>query len=211
MWFAASRTDPGSIRSRLFWSALLLSTLAGCATTRPATVTPATPWAARREALTKLDRWQLEGKIGINAGREGGSGTFSWQQAGDALDFRFRGPLGAGGFRIYGDDDRLRVKTTEGEEFELVDPERELRERYGWSVPLRSMRYWMLGVPDPHGEAAETLDDAQQNLALLQQNGWTVQYGGYSETAGMLLPRKLTMDGDGIRVRVVVERWQIGE
>jgi len=185
--------------------------LAGCVTTRPATVTSTTPWAARRDALTKLDDWQLEGRIGLNAGREGGSGTFTWQQVRDGLDFRFRGPLGAGGFRIYGDDDHLRVKTTEGEEFELVDPERELRERYGWSVPLRSMRYWMLGIPDPNGEAAETLDDAQQTLALLQQNGWTVEYGGYDETAGMLLPRKLTMEGNGIRVRVVVEHWQIGD
>jgi outer membrane lipoprotein LolB len=73
------------------------------------------------------------------------------------------------------------------------------------------MRYWMLGVPDPDGKAAETLDAGQQQLELLQQLGWTIDYTGYNETDGMLLPRKLTMEGDGIRIRVIVERWQLGE
>ena len=183
--------------------------LAGCVTTHDTMKKP-TSWTARRDALTRLEEWQLEGRIALNAGKEGWSGTFSWTQTYDNLDFRFRGPLGVGGFRIQGDDERLRVKTTAGEEFYLVDPERDLREKYGWSIPVRSLRYWMLGVPDPATEAAETVDDSQK-LALLQQFGWTVEYGGYDETEGMLLPRKLTLEGDGIRIRIIAERWTIGD
>jgi outer membrane lipoprotein LolB len=68
------------------------------------------------------------------------------------------------------------------------------------------MRYWMLGVPDPADEAATTLDDANA-LVLLQQRGWTIEYGAYGSAGETSLPRKLTMEGDGVRVRVIVDRW----
>lgn len=213
MWSSASRIEGAhAVASRIAPVLLLLLALAGCATTRaPAPATSTSPaWEARRDALLALDAWQAEGRIAVNAGREGGSGAFTWKQADDALDFRFRGPVGIGGFRIDGDGERLHLKTTAGDEIELSDPERDLRERYGWSVPLESMRYWMLGIPDPRDEAAETLDAANE-LILLQQRGWTVEYGAYGSAGGTSLPRKVTMDGDGVRVRVIVERWELGE
>jgi outer membrane biogenesis lipoprotein LolB len=70
--------------------------------------------------------------------RKAGSGVFTWTQVRDELDFSFRGPVGIGGFRIDGDGDRLHLKTSAGEELYLTDPERDLRERYGWSIPSRA-------------------------------------------------------------------------
>jgi|SoiMethySBSTD1v2_1073268.scaffolds.fasta_scaffold655553_2 outer membrane lipoprotein LolB len=213
MWSSASRIESArAAPSRTAPLLLLLLALAGCATTRgPASTTSASPaWETRRDALLALPAWQAEGRIAVNAGKEGGSGAFTWKQVDDALDFRFRGPVGVGGFRIDGDGESLHLKTTAGDERDLTDPERDLRERYGWSVPLNSMRYWMLGVPDPADEAAETLDDANE-LILLQQRGWTIEYGAYGTAAGTSLPRKVTMEGDGVRVRLIVERWELGE
>ena len=210
MWSSASRTEGARGRARIAPFLLFLLALAGCATTRGPTSTTgeASAWEARRDALLALPAWQAEGRIAVNAGTEGGSGAFAWQQAGDALDFRFRGPAGAGAFRISGDGEGLHLETAAGEKRDLTDPERDLHERYGWSVPLNSMRYWMLGVPDPAETAATTLDDANE-LLLLQQHGWTVEYSAYGGTAGTSLPRKLTMEGDGVRVRVIVERWEL--
>ena len=188
---------------------LLLLVLGGCATTPPAPTTTTT-WESRRAALLALPEWQLQGRIAVNAGKDGWSGNFSWKQVDDDLDFRFNGPLGIGGFRIYGDDARLRVKTSDGQDFVLTDPENDLRERYGWSVPLHSMRYWMLGVPDPHSEAGETLGDAQA-LISLQQLGWVVDYDAYGDTGGTSLPQKLTLQGEGVRIKVIVERWELGD
>jgi outer membrane lipoprotein LolB len=210
MWSSASRIEGARVGARIPSFLLLLLALGGCATTRgPAPTTETNPaWQSRRDALLALPSWQAQGRIAVNAGKDGGSGAFTWQQAGDALDFRFHGPAGAGAFRIDGDGERLHLRTAGGEERDLTDPERDLRERYGWSVPLNSMRYWMLGVPDPAEEAATTLDDANE-LVLLQQRGWTVEYGAYGGTERTALPRKLTMEGDGVRVRVIVERWDL--
>src|SRR6185369_5728957 len=89
-----ARRVPRLLRSGL----LLLLLLGGCATTPPAPTTTTT-WESRRAALLALPEWQLQGRIAVNAGKDGGSGNFSWKQVGDVLDFRFNGPLGIGGFR----------------------------------------------------------------------------------------------------------------
>ena len=55
-------------------------------------------------------------------------------------------------------------------------------------LPLPSLRYWVLGVPDPAGPAQESLDPVQQHLAGLTQDGWRIAYGEYVAAAGETLP-----------------------
>src|SRR5210317_1579525 len=126
----------------------------------------------------------------------------------DLLDFRFRGPFGFGGFRIHGDLDRLRIKTTSGEELLMTDPEAEMRDRFGWSLPVYSMRFWIVGVSDPGMTADETVDDDGMLLEL-SQNGWDVSFDGYRVEDGLLLPKKIVMESGDVRIRVVADRWQI--
>ncbi len=64
----------------------------------------------------------------------------------------------------------------------------------------------MLGVPDPARPADEMLDDTQR-LASLQQDGWQIAYGGYTEVKGESLPAKVTLTRENVRVRLVVDDW----
>ena len=150
----------------------------------------------------------MEGRIALRTGSDGYNGTLSWEQMDDLLDFRFRGPFGFGGFRIHGDLDRLRIKTTSGEELLLTDPEAEMRDRFGWSLPVYSMRFWIVGVSDPGMTADETVDDDGMLLEL-SQNGWDVSFDGYRVEDGLLLPKKIVMESGDVRIRVVADRWRI--
>jgi len=150
----------------------------------------------------------MEGRIALRTGSDGYNGTLSWEQMDDLLDFRFRGPFGFGGFRIHGDLDRLRIKTTSGEELLMTDPEAEMRDRFGWSLPVYSMRFWIVGVSDPGMTADETVDDDGMLLEL-SQNGWDVSFDGYRVEDGLLLPKKIVMESGDVRIRVVADRWQI--
>jgi outer membrane lipoprotein LolB len=49
-----------------------------------------------KQQLTGLDGWQIDGKIGIRAPKDSGSGTLFWLQRQDYYDIRLSGPLGRG-------------------------------------------------------------------------------------------------------------------
>ena len=183
--------------------------LGGCTTTPERTgESVEADWLQRRTTLRELEEWRMRGRIALAAGDDGWNGTLTWQQVFEDVDFRFRGPLGIGGFRIHGDPERLRIKTSKGEEHILSDPIEEMRAQFGWSVPVHSMRYWMLGVSDPGLPADETVDD-QGRLAELVQLDWEVRYIAYRLYDGTLLPRKLVMESAEVRIRLAVDDWEL--
>ena len=204
---AISRTT-ADVGTRLSIIVLVAVLAAGCTGPPERPGAPRIDWLERRDMLREIEEFRMEGRLALNTGRRGYSGTVSWEQNDDIVDFRFRGPFGFGGFRIHGDLDQLRVKTTAGEEFLLRDPELEMTERFGWSLPVHSMRYWILGVSDP-GLPASEVPDADGLLASIEQGGWFVQYDGYSESDGLLLPRRLDMEHGEVRIRVMTDRWDI--
>ncbi|HEY8506781.1 MAG TPA: lipoprotein insertase outer membrane protein LolB, partial [Steroidobacteraceae bacterium] len=82
----------------------------------------------------------------------------------------------------------------------------EIVQRLGFEPPLSSLRYWVLGVPDPSASATEQLDD-QQRLRQLQQAGWNIEYGSYMAANGEWLPQRMTLQREGVRVRLIVDSW----
>ena len=74
---------------------------------------------------------------------------------------------------------------------------------------MSSLRYWVLGVPDPTQPATESLDPAQQRLTALTQGGWHVEYQSYKSAGGEALPARLTLQRDAVRVRLLVDGWQM--
>ena len=183
--------------------------LGGCATTveRMGEGVEA-QWQSQREKLLELEEWRLRGRIALSTEEEGLNGTLSWQQVYEDVDFRFRGPLGIGGFRIHGDRDRLRVKTSKGKVFFLQDPVVEMQAEFGWSVPVHSMRYWVVGVSDPGLPTNETLGP-EGRLTQLEQMEWLVRYTSYRDYDGNILPRKVVMESEAVRIRLAVDEWQL--
>jgi len=194
--------------ARFILIAGLAALAAGCVTPPERAPMTGVDWLERREMLQEIEEFRMEGRLSLNTGRRGYSGTVSWEQNDDIVDFRFRGPFGFGGFRIHGDPEQLRVKTTAGDELLLRDPEREMTERFGWSLPVHSMRYWILGVPDPALPASE-VPATDGPLESLEQSGWLLHYDSYSEAEGLLLPRRLDMERGEVRIRVMTDRWDI--
>jgi outer membrane lipoprotein LolB len=194
------------MRALLLALAALL--LGGCVTMRKAETPDEAAWAARRAAFAPLDAYRLSGRISIAAGRDGWSGTLSWEQSGEALDFRFTGPFGIGGLRIWGGADGLDVRTHKGEQFRVTDPERDFNERLGWSLPIRAMRYWLLGVPAPD-DAFDARVDGQGRAVELDQRSWRVTYDEYMRVESHELPKRFVIERDAVKIKVVVDRWTL--
>ncbi|MCH7829210.1 MAG: outer membrane lipoprotein LolB [Proteobacteria bacterium] len=186
---------------------LCLFGLASCAAVRPSPALPdLSTWELRQTVLGNISNWEFKGRIAVKAGDEGFNGKFNWTQAGDAFDATVSGPLGIGTVRIKGDDQAIVLTDKDGIQTVLVEPEKELYTRYGWTIPIASLRFWALGIPDPAAPAATELDEAGR-LARLVQSNWVVEISRYRNAAGQQLPHKLTVSNPNTRVRMVIDKW----
>jgi outer membrane lipoprotein LolB len=163
-------------------------------------------WETRKAVLEKTSEWEFAGRIALSAGDEGFNGKLWWRQDGVVFRARVSGPLGVGTIFINGDHGELTLTDRDGVVTELDDAETELRQRYGWTIPVTSLRYWALGIPEPGADAA--LEFGQdERLSKLEQRDWSVTIGQYAESAGQLMPRRLTALHDDIRLRLVFDNW----
>ena len=156
--------------------------------------------------LANLDEWQFSGRIAVKTETDGFNGKLRWAQDKDNFGAIASGPFGAAAVQIKGDAQTVTITDTEGIRTELASAESEFHYRYGWSIPIESLRYWALGIPDP-GVAAETeVNDAGQ-LLRMSQRGWSVSYSRYADGGGQLMPRVLTAENSDTRVRLVIDHW----
>lgn len=191
----------------IFLAALLVA-IAGCAVTPPDAVNlPAIDtWQTRNAVLGGIRDWDFKGRIAVKAGDDGFNAKFDWTQRGDEFQATVSGPLGFGTVRIEGDRTAVTLTDKDGVETRLDDAEAELRWRYGWTIPIESLRYWALGIPDP-AEPATTELDGDDRLQRLEQSDWIVEISRYAEGGGQQMPRILTARNSDTRVRMVIDRW----
>ena len=96
----------------------LIALLAGCAGvgTRESVEGQGNPaqWKQHKDQLASIDGWQIEGKVGVRAPKDSGSGTLFWLQRQDYYDIRLSGPLGRGAARLAGGGDRALARLGPG-------------------------------------------------------------------------------------------------
>src|SRR5207244_3297776 len=80
-------------------------------------------------------------------------------QTGPRSQLTLEGPLGAGAVQVSAADHELEIVTSRGERLDNAAAHAELAARLGFDPPLPSLRYWILGVPDPERPALEELDE----------------------------------------------------
>jgi outer membrane lipoprotein LolB len=187
--------------------------LAGCVTAPPRPAAPA-GWESRRLQLQAVSRFSLDGRIAAAVGQEGFNASLAWAQRGSLSDLTLRAPLGFGSAQVTRDGADIRLRSSRGQNLSGTLATDELARRLGFEPPLDSLRYWVLGVPDPSRPAVETLGpDVGRGLAALEQDGWRVEYGEYKAFGAAaleaLLPRRLTLTRTGIRLRLVIDHWKL--
>jgi outer membrane lipoprotein LolB len=195
-----------------FAGAMLLlaaSLLAACSTLQssaPSGAEDETAWAVHLAQLTTLSGWSLDGQVGFIEGKDSGSGSLTWSQQEDQSVLDFHGPLGAGAVHMEGDSTSLHVKTSRGDDFTTTDPETDLGARLHQPLPVMSLRYWVLGMPDPRADYSKT-SDAHGELMALDQRGWHVEYKSYAQVEGLSLPTLLVLQRDAVRIKLAVSDW----
>lgn len=189
----------------------LITLLAGCAglTSREALEGQgdAQSWQTHKQQISRLDAWQINGKVGIRAPKDSGSGTLFWLQRQDYYDIRLSGPLGRGAARLTGRPGAIQLEVANQGRYQAESPEQLLQDQLGLNLPVSHLLWWIRGLPSPDSKSRLNLDD-QSRLAQLSQDGWNVEYLSYAEQNGYWLPERIKLSGFDLQVTLVIKDWQ---
>lgn len=164
---------------------------------------------AREQALSGVDHWVVQGRMGVYDAHHGGSGDFTWRQDGEHYEFVLRGPSLSGvDVRLSGDAGGALLEGMKGGPLRGPDAETLMRKALGWEVPLGALRAWLFGLRAPHAGMAELEFGVDHLPALLQQDGWAVDYRAWDTRRDPPLPSKVFAEKPPYKVRLSIESFE---
>jgi outer membrane lipoprotein LolB len=82
-----------------------------------------------------------------------------------------------------------------------TQPEEFINQQLGMFVPVRSLRYWVVGLPEPSRSYTET--DIGFNQA-----GWQSEYKQMQVVDdGATMPHKMTVMNKQVKLKIVIDHW----
>jgi len=195
--------------SGLFVAVPILLLLAACAPVRTrGTAAQISAQTARERQLGTQAQWGLQAHFAVSDGRDGGSGTLVWQQNGDAYSLSLRAPITGKTARLEGGPNGavltgLRDGPIRGEDAQAL-----LADQFGWHMPVAQLTWWVRGLRAPDSQA--DMSYGENGLpAVLEQDGWKVEYRDWYADRDPPLPRKVYASKPPYSVRVLIETWQM--
>lgn len=190
----------------------LVLALSACASTgrdsRPDGILPRDLAAERKVSYAAIDEWKIRGRIGIKSGYDGFSGALEWLQKGEDFDIKLLDPLGRKVIWLRGDEHSVNLDTSEGKKLQAQDPEKLLIQHIGWTLPVRSLLYWVKGLPDPAAVVWMEEYDNQGRILRIRQGGWNVRFSKYMTKGDRSFPGLTRFERQDFSVKLLVQDWQ---
>lgn len=164
------------------------------------------PWPEQYTALAQLHRYSLNGRVAVAAQGQGFSASLRFHREPNRSELMLDGPMGIGGYRVTLAGDDLQAFGGNGEKLDGELARSELERRLGVALPIEELHWWLLGVPAP-GDAVRN-ESPSEELLDFEQNGWRVSIQSRMPALGFSLPRRLTAEREGARMKLLVEEWR---
>ncbi|MGH8467952.1 MAG: lipoprotein insertase outer membrane protein LolB [Gammaproteobacteria bacterium] len=167
-------------------------------------------WQRHRGEIDALRRWSLHGRVAVQTPRDGWQAGLQWRQAGEGFSLRIAAPLGQGTYGLDGDASGVVMRTPDNKSLTARDAETLLSEQLGWTLPVAGLHYWVRGIPDPEAPVSRLQLDPLGRMIDLEQSGWRISVLSYGHSGKLDLPLKLFLHSDELKVRMVVQSWEMG-
>ena len=192
----------------LFSTSLLCLLLAGCAGAPRMDAPVNAAWQARHALLEALTLWEFTGRIGVRDDKESHSSRIRWQQQGENYVINLWGTLNAGATEITGRPGEVILEQEGEPRLTAATAEDLVREQLGYELPVAQLTYWIKGMPAPAGQSSPTFN-AENHLIALEQDGWLVQYLGYTNYAAESMPTRIRIEKPPLRLDFVRLGWTL--
>jgi len=197
------------MKKLIFLAVALITTACTTTPTHPPVADPDKKWEQRKSELSAINDWFLTGRVAIINGHESWHLNMRWQRHGDKYILDLSGPFGAGHAQLTGTDEGVVLVDADKNYFFAESPDRLLYETTSLRMPVKSLLYWMRGIPNWSVNSEKKKLDEFGRLALLQQDGWRVQFKRYSNVETHELPQKIFIDGFDLKVKIFVDEWDL--
>ena len=165
-------------------------------------------WKERQIALSRIQNWQVSGKVAVRTSQDSGSATVNWTQKNKQYIVSLLGPLGTGGFKLIGQPATVILETSDGKHYTATSPEQLLAEHWGFRVPISSLAYWVRGLPVAGITYTKQLDTSNRLSELIQQ-GWQIHFLSYIKIGSIELPDKIEITSTILKAKLIIYRWDI--
>lgn len=191
---------------RLITAVLVLALLSGCATT-PQPSSP--PHQARSDYLRAHMTWTVAMSLVAVTPHEKFKARVQWQHMPQHYTIKMRDFIGRTVAVVEGKPDLVVAKTSKGQRYQNVDADHLLAELTGLDLPVNGLKYWLLGLVDPHLSHEVYQTGAQGLPQVIKQAGWTIRYQAYENVGPVAMANTIMLDQDDISLRVKISRWQL--
>lgn len=197
---------------RAYLTLCLLAILAACSSlpSKAPIATPASLSLHQQHlaSLSRIQQFELKGRLGVQADGKGYSASLIWQHNADHDDIRIYSPLGGQLARIQKTADSISLEDAQGQVSVGKDAESLTQALLGWRLPLSGLADWVLGRPTNSAMASLTWDEAGHTLSLNEAD-WAIVYQQYQASQTAFLPHKLSLKNSRVQLKLIVEKWTL--
>ncbi|WP_395374417.1 lipoprotein insertase outer membrane protein LolB [Marinicella sp. W31] len=188
------------MKKQILWTCMLVSVLSACTRHQVRHTTD-----VNYQNLADVSDWKIEGKIAFSDGRDGGSGKFNWQAEDDAVQVELRAPLGQGSWRLNEEaNGEARLYSGKDDFVTAEDAEILVSRQIGWHVPWHALKAWLRVTPHQQAQATEKQED---NILVISEQGWRIEYKKWSNASGRLLPTRITARKEPYSIKLSIRKW----
>lgn len=153
-------------------------------------------------SLYELAAWRLEGRLAVVAANDSWSAGLEWRHLPVLERLKLSGPLGQGAIAIELNSAGVTIDRGGGNIQTSDEPEKFISRQLGLNVPIHSLRFWAVGLPEADSEYQKTADG-------FVQDGWLIVYKEMQQAGKHLLPRKMTMSKKNMRLKLIIDQWDL--
>lgn len=169
-------------------------------------VDPEQVFDRNQDRLSNLSSWHFDGRFSIKSRQHAESASISWLQQQQDYLLKISGPLNQGTIFLRGNPNNISYKDSKGNVDSAETPEALLSRHTDYQLPIVSLRYWVLGRPDPHFAYDMNIDD-MGNMKTLTQHGWQIKYELFTTHDRYQLPTKLIMKHPDLSITLSIHEW----
>lgn len=152
------------------------------------------------QGMQKQRNWRLDGRLSVVSEKDSVTASISWMHEATNDLIELTGPLAQGRVLVTIDPDTVTVDQGDGPQIYTGSADEVFAEQINMEMPVSALRFWVLGVNDP----ARPYQELSSGFV---QDGWSVQIKEMQSQGAIDLPRKISVEKNGTRIKLIVDQW----